>query len=97
MVVVMAAMEVHVERVLFGEEGAIHYCTLIDNISSLCHKTSSTHAYFRRTYESWKWNSHDQVYRIVEARDVFERLLATSVVSWNAMITGHTKHGCWLI
>ena len=26
----MAAMEVQAERVLFGEEGAIHYCTLID-------------------------------------------------------------------
>ena len=39
MVVVMAAMEVHVERVLFGEEGVIHYCTLIDNVSNLCHKT----------------------------------------------------------
>ena len=90
-------MEVHAGKVLFGEEGAVHYCTLIENISSLCHKTSSTQAYFKRTYESWKWNSHDHVCQIVETRDVFERLLTTNVVSWNAMITGHTKHGCWLI
>ena len=48
-------------------------------------------------YASWRWNFHDHVSRLVEAWDVFQRLLTTYVVSWNAMMTWHTWHWCWLI
>ena len=32
---------------------------------------------------------------IVEAEDVFQRLLTRDVVSWNAMMTGLIEHGCF--
>ena len=32
---------------------------------------------------------------IVEAEDVFQRLLTTNVVSWNAMMIELIEHGCF--
>ena len=56
------------------------------NESSRREKSSWEGRFKTLFYASSKWNFHDHVSRLVEAWDVFQRLLTTYVVSWNVML-----------